>query len=341
VNRIHLSAILVLTLFISILPACAIQPSDCNQESAFCVGLVTAYDGVDDHGLNQATWEALQDIESQTRIARLDKIESIDTRDWEKNILFFADKGYDVIITVGRDLGAATTEAALEYPSIFFIGIDQEFDEVYANLATIYFIEEQAGFIAGALASMVTETDMVGAICETSGIDEVWRFCEGFREGVAYNNEDVRAYVEYRDSGSRDSLFNDPEWGAEKALSLIDNGVDVVTGYGGKTTEGGLLAASDAEVLVIGTEEDLYFRLIDLQPVLITSIVNDPTVELTHLVLMASREEISSGPFAGQIKLAPFRTPQFETATLLQTEIEKMIREVENGEIQVDLPEKE
>ncbi|MFN2304090.1 MAG: BMP family ABC transporter substrate-binding protein, partial [Anaerolineales bacterium] len=85
------------------------------------MGLVTAYDSVEDHGLNQAAWETLQDIEAQAHIARLDNIESIDSRDWEKNIVFFADNGYDVIVTVGSNLSATTTEVAAKYPDISFI----------------------------------------------------------------------------------------------------------------------------------------------------------------------------------------------------------------------------
>ena len=112
------------------------------------------------------------------------RIESIDTRDWEKNIIFFADNHYDVIITVGTNIGEAMVAVATEYPNISFIGVDQEFDEEYENIATIGFPEDKAGFLAGMLAAMVSSSGKIGGICETSGIDTVWQYCEGFRAGA-------------------------------------------------------------------------------------------------------------------------------------------------------------
>jgi basic membrane protein A len=339
VKSIRLLAIPVLIISALVLPACAPQPSNCSRDEVFCVGVVTAFDGIDDHGLNQATWEALQDIETQAKIARLDMIESIDSRDWTKNILFFADKGYDVIVTVGVNLSEATIEVASEYPHIFFIGIDQREDETYANVATLYFAEEQAGFLAGTLASLVTQSDRVGAVCETSGIDSVWRYCEGFRAGVAYGNEEVRAYIEYRESGSLDKTFNDPDWGEERMLSLLDDNVDVMTGFGGGTAEGAFLTASEKGILVIGAEGDLYYRLPDVQPVLITSIIKDPSAELSKLILWVSQGNMPSGPLLSQIELAPFRLPESEGMSEIQLELKKTLEGIRNGKIEITLSE--
>ena len=234
--------------------ACEPQPSDCSQKDVFCVGLVTAYDSVEDHGLNQSAWETLQKTGAQAHIARLDNIESIDLRDWEKNIVFFADNGYDVIVTVGSNLSATTTEVAAKYPDISFIGIDQEIDDVHENIATISFAEDEAGFLAGMLAAMVSKSGKVGAICETSGINEVWQYCEGFRTGAVYEVADIDVTVVYRENGDRDKTFNDPEWGQQKMQSLVDHGVDTMTAFGGNTAQGAFLAAAENNVSVIGTE---------------------------------------------------------------------------------------
>jgi basic membrane protein A len=312
---------------------------DCARENVFCVGLVTAFGDVEDHGLNQAAWEALQNIETEARIARLDKIESIDTRDWEKNILFFAEKNYDVIVTVGGNLGETTVAVAREYSNTLFIGIDQRLDEEYANVATIYFAEEQAGFLAGMLAATVTEAGKVGAVCETSGIDSVQRYCEGFRAGVKYEDESVRILVMYRENRSRDDTFNDPEWGEGRALSLIDSGVDVITGFGGNTAQGAFSKAAEKGILVIGAEEDLYFRLPDVQQVLITSMINDPGDELANLVLMTSQGEKPVGSYVGRVEYAPFRGPDQEVENDMFLKAGEVLRKIENGEIEINLPE--
>jgi basic membrane protein A len=340
VNFNRLLANLILIIFVLIISACKPQPADCSREDVFCVGLVTAYDSVEDNGLNQAAWKTLQTIGTQAHIKRLDNIESVDLRDWEKNIVFFADNGYDVIVTVGSNLSATTIAVAAKYPGISFIGIDQELDEVHENIATITFAEDEAGFLAGILAAMVTTSGKVGAICETSGIDEVWQYCEGFRAGAVYEKEEIDVIVTYHENGNRDKTFNDPEWGQKKMLSQIDNGVDTMTAFGGNTAQGAFLAASENSVLVIGSEEDLYYRLPDLQAVLVTSIINDPDVELSSLVLRASQGETIFGTYAGRISYAPFRMPRFEAETEIKSNMEDALQKIRNGEIEINIPEK-
>lgn len=343
--RRHIPSILqmlcLLLLISFLISSCTPQTSNCFQEDIFCVGMVTAYDGVDDHGLNQVSWEALQSIEAQAKMARLDYIESIDTRDWQKNIIFFGDNGYDVIVTVGESLSEPMVEVAHEYPNILFIGIDQRLGEEYENIAIIHFIEEQAGFLAGALAAMVTESGKVGAICETSGIGAVWRYCEGFREGALYADDEVDIYIKHRESGSRDKIFNDPEWGEQQALHLIDDGVDILSGFGGNTTQGAFLAAAKNGILTIGAEEDLYFRLPEVQPVLVTSITKNPSAELSYLVLMASQGELFIGPHAGQITYRPLQNLRNQAPRGIDAKIKEIYDALLEGIIKVGLPEKD
>jgi basic membrane protein A len=304
------------------------------------VGFVTAFGGIKDYGLNQATWETLQRTVTRAEITRLDNIESIDTRDWQKNITFFADNGYDVIVTVGSNMEETMAAVATEYPSVSFIGVDQEYQEGHENIATIDFPEDQAGFLAGILAAMVSQRGKVGAICETSGIDIVWQYCEGFRAGAVHEETEIDVTVVYRNSGDRDKIFNDPEWGEQEMFKLIGEGVDTITGFGGNTAQGAFLTASEHGILVIGSEADLYDRFPNLQPVIVTSIIKDPDIALSSLVLLASQGESISGPHAGQIGYAPFRMSRLATAMEIRSKVEEALQGIRNGEIEISLPEK-
>jgi basic membrane lipoprotein Med (substrate-binding protein (PBP1-ABC) superfamily) len=66
----------------------------------------------------------------------------------------------------------------------------------------------------------------------------------------------VRVIVAYRDNGSREKLFLDPDWGRENAQDLIRNGADVLFAAGGETAVGALRAAVEGKVRVIGAERD-------------------------------------------------------------------------------------
>lgn len=343
--RVHknwrLVAILILVVHLFAAPACVPLSVDCSQEDTFCVGLVTAFEGIENHGLNQLTWETLKNVQSQMQVASLDHIESIDARDWGKNILYFAEKRYDVVVIVGTGLGEAMSSVAAEYPDTSFIGVDQELDEYRENLATISFPEQQAGFLAGLLAAMVSPAGKIGAVCETSGIEVVWQYCEGFRAGALHQKEEIDVSIVYHESGERDLTFNDPEWGRQEMLALINDGVDTMTGFGGGTAEGAYLAANEKGVLIIGSEEDLYYQLPDIQPWLVTSIIKDPDTTLSSLVVSASRGEPVSGLHAGHISYAPIRMPRFATDREINLTMQDALQKIRSGEIEIDIPENE
>lgn len=252
-SRIGLAcALLLLLLGIS---ACS-QPPDCHREEVFCAGLVTDTNGLNDFGVNQNTWAGLEQSRADGVIDQAAYIESVDARDYEKNIAYFVDAGYDVIVTSGPGLRSATLRSADLYPGPVFIGMNQAEVDPPPNFIPVTFPEDRMGFLAGVLAARMSRTKTVGAVCETSGVGAMWRYCEGFRAGVIYSGEPVKAIIVYRDDGSRDTLFNDPEWGAETAQSLIQQGADVIFAAGGETAAGALRAAGGGNVRAIGVERD-------------------------------------------------------------------------------------
>jgi basic membrane protein A len=265
------------------LAACA-QSSDCSRKDVFCAGLVTDVLGIEDHGMNQDTWAGLQESKTNGVVDRVDYIESADTRDYEKNIAYFVEKGYDVIITNGVGMRDETLRAANLKPDTVFVGMNQPQAEVRPNLIPVTFAEDQMGFLAGALAVRISQTQVVGAVCETSGIDSMWRYCEGFRAGVAFANQQtgqkVNALVTYREDGSGEKLFIDEVWGHDTAQGLIQNGADVIFAAGGVTGQGALKAASEAQVKSIGTERNQGAVLAESGSSVVTSILGDYSLEV-------------------------------------------------------------
>src|SRR5688572_10366505 len=156
------AAFLIVALF---LPACAPARPDCASDEVFCVGLVTDIGKISDKSFNQSAWEGVQQAEEELG-ALIQYIETADEKDYAKNINTFADENYDVIVTVGFNLRDATRTAAEAYPHVKFIGIDQDqFEGVMDNVAGLVFPEDQAGFLVGALAAMMSQTNKIGAVC--------------------------------------------------------------------------------------------------------------------------------------------------------------------------------
>jgi basic membrane protein A len=318
--------------FVFMLSACA-QLSDCAQADVFCAGLVTDVLGIEDHGINQDTWTGLQEAKAAGLVDQFEYIESMDTRDYEKNIAYFAEKGYDVIVTTGIGLRDETLRGADLSPDSVFVGINQPQEEVRPNIIPVTFAEDQMGFLAGALAARLSETQVIGAVCETSGIDSVWRYCEGFRAGAKYEDETIKVQVVYRENGDREKLFIDEAWGYDTAQKTIQRGADVIFAAGGATGQGALRAAAEAQVKAIGTERDQGAVLAESGSNVVTSIFGHASLEIQN-VLRLIRGGNSYQQGISQIEYVPFNQKFPESLT---REMDILLLALSNGEIKTNV----
>lgn len=324
--------------FVLTFSACAPRPQDCAREDVFCVGLVTDFGSIRE-GINQEAWLGLQDAKADEKIDRVDFIETVDARDRAKNIEAFAENGYDVIITVGASISAETLAAAQKYPRLLFVGVEQPQNTKYPNLAGLVFHEERSGFMAGALAALITETNAVAALCEAKFIDPMRRYCDGFQAGALYAKQDVKVTVVYRE-GPTEDLFNDANWGQTTALKLVNDGADVLFAAGGGTADAALEAAAAEGAYVIGAETDNYARLTDIRPRLATSAVNDVRSGVHELMRLARAGQFPSGEFIGQVGLAPFHDFENKVPTAVTTRMNEILGGLGNGSIKIDIPYK-
>ncbi len=278
---------------------------DCASEDVFCVGVVTDVGEIDDKSFNQSAWEGVLRAEAELG-AQVDYIETSDAKDYGANIGLFADAGYDVIVTVGFALGEATLEAAATYPDIDFIGVDQFQGEAVANVTGLIFNEDKAGFLAGALAGMLTETNTIAAVLGTDLVPPVVAFKEGYEAGALYVNPDVTFISTYH-PGGLDVAFTDPEWGASTAAQAIGQGADVIFGAGGKTGNGALIEVAGNEGLFcIGVDSDQWETVPEAHNCLISSAMKLITPGVFELAKMSQEGSFPGGNFFGEVGLAPF-----------------------------------
>lgn len=305
--------ILAVVLAALLLAACGGKSEDCSSPDVFCVGLVTDVGEIDDKSFNQSAWEGVQNAESQLG-AKIQYVETKDAKDYGANIALFADDGYDVVVTVGFALGEATAAAAQQYPDIKFIGVDQfqawQFDDDATNdipnLAGLIFNEDKAGFLAGALAAMLTKTGTVGAVLGTDLVPPVVAFKEGYENGARYINPDIQLISTYH-PGGLDVAFIDPEWGATTAKQALDLGADVIFGAGGKTGNGALIeVAGHAGVFCIGVDTDQWETVPEAHPCLVSSAMKLITPGVLDLARAAQDGSFPAGNFAGSVGLASF-----------------------------------
>ena len=219
--------------------------------------LITDVGILNDGGFNESSYAGLTRAVEEYGIEDT-FIETQAPTDYANNIEVCLGDDYEIIITVGFSLAEATREAALNNPDVYFIGVDQDFlaMEPVANLVGLQFREDQGGFLAGAMAALMTEAGTVGGVYGPD-IPPVMKFRNGFEQGVAYIDPEITLLGTYAED------FEIPTVGAEIALTMIGEGADVIFGAGGRTGTGAIRAAAADGAMVIGVDLDQYFTDFD------------------------------------------------------------------------------
>ena len=296
------------------------------------IGLVTDVGKVDDKSFNQSAWEGAQ-AAAEEHGGSADFIETTAPTDYATNIGQFVNSGANVIVTVGFALGEATAAAAAENPDITFIGVDQFQAETVCNLTGLVFPEDQAGFLAGALAGLLTESNTIAAVLGTDQVPPVVAYNEGYRNGAAHTNPDVNVISTYH-PGGLDVAFTDPEFGASTARQALDNGADVIFGAGGQTGNGALIETARQEgALCIGVDSDQWETVPDAHPCLVTSAMKLIDQGVIDLVGQAAEGTIQGGNFFGEVGLADYHDLADRVPAEVQTEMEDLTEQVLSGEL--------
>ena len=310
----------------------AATEADCPTAEVLCVGLVTDVGEVDDRSFNQSAWEGTQTAQANHG-AIVNFIETADATDYADNIGLFADKGYDIIVTVGFALGEATATAAQQFPDIDFIGVDQFQGATLPNLTGLLFPEDQSGFLAGVLAARLSQSGTIAAVLGTDLVPPVVAFKEGYENGAEYANPDIEVISTYH-PGGLDVAFTDPEWGAATAAQAIQNGADVVFGAGGKTGNGALAEVAGNEGLFcIGVDTDQWLTVPEAHACLVSSAMKLITPGVEDLIDASVAGSFPGGNFFGPVGLAPFHDFDSVVPAEVKAELQEIDTALKSGSL--------
>jgi basic membrane protein A len=243
--------------------------------------MVTDVGGLNDKSFNQASWEGLQRLQKD-KGARVKAVESSRQEDYGPNLQTLVDGGYNIIWGIGFLMGDAVTAAAQQYPNQKFGIIDAE--SKGKNVVSVLFKEQEGSFLMGVIAAKTTKSKKIGFI---GGMDipVIKRFEAGFKAGVQSVDPSVQILTAY--SGT----FSDPGKGKDTALSMINQGADIVYHAAGSTGEGVIEAAKGKGIYAIGVDKDQNYLAPDT---VISSMVKRVDVAVYNQSITAN-----SGSFPG------------------------------------------
>ena len=158
--------------------------------------------------------------------------DSIDQSAYFDTIDSYCSLGYDMIYAPGNQYTDAVLQAAEEYPEIAFALLNgaegTPAKAVNGNVSSLLPNATEIGWIAGALAGLMTETGTIAFIGGME-LDTTKGKYEGFKEAAAYTAEQAGKTATTLDIVYSNS-FSASDKGIEFAKAMIDQGADVFFG---------------------------------------------------------------------------------------------------------------
>jgi basic membrane protein A len=326
----------VLLIAVFVLSACAKAPAK------FKACEVTDTGGVDDKSFNATAWKGAQDAAAQLDI-EAKYLESKEVADFEKNINAFVAEKCDIIITVGFLLGDATKAAAEANPNVKFSIVDYGYYPVIPNVVGQAFQTDEAAFLAGYLAAGVTKTGKVGTFGGMN-IPTVSIFMDGFARGVLQYNAVHGTMVETlgwnidTKEGLFTNDFSDQQKGNDMAVSLMDEGADIILPVAGPVGLGAAAAVkARGNAYIIGVDSDWFLTAPDYADITLTSVMKNMDITTFEVIKAAKEGTFAGGSVVGTlanggIALAPFHNLDSMVSADLKAELETVKAGILAGE---------
>lgn len=173
-----------------------------------------------------------------------------DPATYEQTVRQVAGSGVSIVIATFPPMIDSIKAVAPEFPDVNFVIIDARIGEDLPNVQELFFYENESSYLAGIAAGMMTEADQV-AFIGGDDVDVINRYLVGFYEGAHASNENVTVCWAYAKS------FEDPAKGREVALSVIEDGADVIHAATAGTQLGIYEAVEETGTWMISADVDV------------------------------------------------------------------------------------
>jgi len=209
------------------------------------VALVSDIGGFGDNSYNDQLRSAINEVDKKINLS-IDFRESKLMTEYLENINYFAENKFDLIWGVGFTMEQAIEEAAQMYPERNFVIFDGIVEE--ENVMSLTFKKEEAGFLAGVIAALESQTSAVAFIgAKENKIMQKYQI--GFNTGVKAVNSDIKIMNKYVGS------FNDFSMAKKITTELIKESVDIIFYAAGSASHGIIDKAIEEDIKLISLDK--------------------------------------------------------------------------------------
>ncbi len=290
----------LVTLFVvpAVLAGYVQQPAAAPSGQPFKVAFVPC-GRITDRAWSQNGWEGMQ-AAKKTYNLDVAYTESPVVADVERIARSYAQRGYKLILLHCGTFSDAALGAAKDYPKVWF-GVSSS-KTVAKNAFTYDALQQEASFLAGALAGLMTKTNKLGIVAGVA-MPALTRQPEGFKLGARYVNPKVQVMEVYINS------WEDTAKAKEAALGMIDQRADVIFTATDQAAQGAFKAAEERGVYAIASYAD---QASFAPKTIVTSVLYNYAGLVTKMIGLAVSGKLEGRVYEGGIadgvgSLAPYR----------------------------------
>ncbi len=236
-----------------------------------------------DQGWNAVAFAGLKEAEEKYNLQTAYS-ENVGIADGEAAFRDYAAQGYDLVIGHGFQFGEPAVRVSAQFPNTKFMAIESN---VYSDNAASYVMAcEEAGYLMGMLAASMSESGTIGIV---GGFEQpsIVKVLEAYKIGAKAVNPSIRVLEAYVSS------FTDVALGKEAALSMADQGADVLSHCANQAGTGVIKAAEERGLLATGDSYDQ--NSIAPDTVMASTIYSVPALVLTAV------EKVSTDTYEGGV----------------------------------------
>jgi len=315
------------------------------EKVEFKAAMATDVGKLGDKSFNDGVYAGLEKAEAELGV-EIDVVMSEQQTDYVPNLTKLAEDGNDIIFAVGFMMTDSIKEVAEKFPDTYFVGVDisladADFNPIdVPNVREILYKEQEAGYLAGVFAGLMTKEDSVDGINSDNvigcvagmKIPPVDRWIAGYIAGAKSVNPDIKVELTYTET------FTDVALGKESALAQYEAGADIIFQVAGLTGVGVFEAAADTEHFAIGVDVDQSIISPDNAPVILTSAEKFLTQTTFWAIKDALEGNFTGGDMAYRLEndgvgISPFHEHEDIVPQEIKDTIEKAKQDIIAGTI--------
>lgn len=199
-----------------------------------------------DQGWNAVAFAGLKEAETKYNLETAYS-ENVGIADGEAAFRDYAAQGYNLVIGHGFQFGEPAVRVSAQFPNTKFMAIES--NTFSDNAASYVMACEEAGYLMGMLAGSMSKSGVIGIV---GGFEQpsIIKVLEAYKLGAKSVNPQIKVLEAYVSS------FTDVALGKEAALSMADQGADVLSHCANQAGTGVIKAAEERGLLATGDSYD-------------------------------------------------------------------------------------